>query len=57
LYQAHQILSLLQEQRPFDIQPAWNNLIERGPNWKKYAEAGMAEMMRRYGKMDLNFVY
>ena len=57
LYQAHQILSLLQEQRPFDIQPAWNNLIERGPKWKKYAEAGLSEMMRRYGKIDVNFVY
>jgi hypothetical protein len=57
LYQAHQILSLLQEQRPFDIQPAWNNLIERGPKWKKYAEAGISEMSRRYGKIDVNLVY
>ncbi len=34
LYQAYQILSLLQENRPFDIRPAWEDLIARGPNWK-----------------------
>jgi len=53
LYQAHQILSLLQENRPFDIQPAWQNLIERGPKWKKYAEAGLGAMEKRYGKLGL----
>jgi len=53
LYQAHQILSVLQENRPFDIQPAWENLIERGPKWKKYAEAGLAAMEKLYGKLDL----
>ncbi len=50
LYQAYQILSLLQEQRPFDIQPAWENLIGRGLKWKKYAEAGLAAMEKLYGK-------
>ena len=51
LYQAYQILSVLQENRPFDIQPAWDNLIERGPKWKKYAEAGLAAMEKLYGKL------
>jgi hypothetical protein len=54
LYQAFQILSVLQENRPFDIQPAWQNLIERGSKWKKYAEAGLAAMEKRYGKLELS---
>lgn len=49
LYQAYQILSVLQENRPYDIQPAWDNLISRGAKWKKYAEAGLASMETRYG--------
>ena len=53
LYQAHQILSVLQENRPFDIEPAWKNLIERGSKWKKFAEAGLAAMEERYGKLDI----
>ncbi|MFZ4856701.1 MAG: GSU2403 family nucleotidyltransferase fold protein [Desulfuromonadaceae bacterium] len=53
LYQSHQILSVLQESRPFDIQPAWQNLIERGPKWEKYAKAGLAAMEKLYGKLDL----
>lgn len=53
LYQAYQILSVLQENRPFDIQPAWQNLIERGSKWKKYAEAGLEAMEKRYGKLGL----
>ncbi len=53
LYQAHQLLSVLQEDRPFDIKPAWENLIARGPKWKKNAEAGLVEMERRYGKLKI----
>lgn len=56
LYQAHQILSVLQDHRPFDIQPAWDNLIERGPKWKKYAEAGLSAMGNLYGKLDVQLV-
>jgi hypothetical protein len=56
LYQAHQILSVLQENRPFDIEPAWENLIERGPKWKKFAEAGLAAMEDRYGKLDKELI-
>lgn len=48
LYQASQILSVLQDKRPFDIQPAWDDLIGRGPKWKRYAEAGLAEMEKQY---------
>lgn len=54
LYQAYQILSVLQENRPFDIPPAWADLIGRGPKWKKYAEAGLSAMERQYGKLDIN---
>jgi hypothetical protein len=54
LYQAHEILSVLQDNRPYDIQPAWDNLVARGPKWKKYAEAGLAAMERRYGKLEIS---
>jgi hypothetical protein len=54
LYQAYQILSVLRDNRPFDIQPAWENLISRGPKWQKYAEAGLAAMESRYGKLEIN---
>jgi len=53
IYQAHQLLSLLREERPADILPAWENLISRGPKWKKHAEAGLAEMEKRYGALAL----
>ena len=56
LYQSYQILSVLKESRPFDIQPAWQNLIERGPKWLKFAEAGLAAMEKRYGKLELQLV-
>lgn len=53
IYQAHQLLSLLREERSADIQPAWDNLINRGPKWRKYAESGLAEMEKRYGASGL----
>jgi len=53
LYQVHQLLSVLQVNRPFDIQPAWNNLIARGPKWKKYAETGLAAMENLYGELEI----
>jgi hypothetical protein len=53
IYQAHQLLSLLREERPADILPAWENLISRGPKWKKHAEAGLEEMEKRYGALAL----
>jgi hypothetical protein len=56
LYQAYQILSVLQENRPFDIQPAWADLIGRGPKWKKYAEAGLSAMEKLYGKLTINLM-
>lgn len=54
LYQAYQILSVLRDNRPFDIQPAWNDLISRGSKWQKYAEAGLAAIENRYGKLEIN---
>lgn len=53
LHQAHQIFSVLQEMRPFDIQPAWDNLMSRGPKWQKYAKAGLASMENQYGKLEI----
>ncbi len=49
LYQAFVIMSVLQENRPFDIKPAWDDLVGRGPRWKKYGEAGLAAMKKIYG--------
>lgn len=54
LYQAFQMLSLLKEEHPFDLKPAWNDLVSRGPSWKKNAEKGLLEMERRYGKLGLD---
>jgi hypothetical protein len=54
LYQAYQILSVLQNNRPFDIQPAWEDLIGRGPKWKKYATAGLTAMEKKYGNLNIN---
>ena len=49
LQQAYQILSVLQSDRPFDIQQAWNDLVVRGPKWKRYAGAGLTALQARYG--------
>lgn len=56
LSQAYQLLSVLKEERPTDIKPAWDNLVKRGAKWKKNAEAGLAEMERRYGKIVMDFI-
>lgn len=54
LYQAHQILSVLKENRPYDIPPAWADLVARGPKWKRNAEAGLVAMEKIYGKLELD---
>jgi len=51
IYQAHQLLSFIKEERPGDIQPAWDNLVAGGPKWKKRAEAGLADMQKRFGDL------
>lgn len=50
LRQAYQLLSLLEEIRPADIKPAWDNLIARGPKWRKNAKAGLVAMEKLYGR-------
>jgi hypothetical protein len=49
LRQAGELLALLQETRPTDIQPAWEALVAKGPKWRKNAKAGLLEIERRYG--------
>lgn len=49
LLQAHQILSVLYEDRPDDILPAWTDLVSRGPRWKRLAEAGLEDMDKKFG--------
>jgi hypothetical protein len=51
LHQAHQLLSLIQTIQPDDIRSAWENLIARGPKWRKPAEKGMKSMRRLFGKL------
>jgi len=49
LHQAFLLLTILKEERPDDVPPAWEDLVSRGPKWKKLAEAGLAAMEKRYG--------
>ncbi len=53
LWQAFQILSFMVEEYPREIAPAWSALISRGSGWKKRAEAGLAEMQKRFGEIRL----
>lgn len=48
LWQAHQILAFFEQERPGDFEPAWKDLISRGPGWRKRAEAGLAMMRKRF---------
>jgi hypothetical protein len=54
LYQAYQMFSFLQEERPSDLKPAWKDLVGRGTSWEKHAIKGLEEMERRYGKIKLD---
>lgn len=54
LYQVYQMLSFLQEERSYDLKPAWDDLVGRGSSWKNHAEKGLIEMERRYGKIQLD---
>lgn len=49
LYQAYQILSFFDKERPFELNEAWQKLIARGGAWKKKAEAGLQAMKNEYG--------
>jgi len=53
LWQAFQILSFMVEEYPRGIAPAWSALISCGSVWKKRAEAGLAEMQKRFGEISL----
>jgi len=55
LYQAFQMISFLQEERPADLKLAWDDLLNRGSSWKKLAGKGLTEMERHYGKTALAF--
>jgi hypothetical protein len=52
LLQAHQLLTILNEERPDDVSKAWEDIISRGPKWKKLVEAGNSDMERRFGKLE-----
>ena len=48
LLQAHQLLTILGEERPDEVAEVWESILVRGPKWKKVAEAGKNELLRRY---------
>jgi hypothetical protein len=51
IYQAHQILSFYNKERPVELREVWIELISRGSSWKKLAEAGRNAMQHRYGNI------
>ncbi|WP_277057897.1 nucleotidyltransferase domain-containing protein [Trichlorobacter lovleyi] len=50
LYQAYQILSYFDRERPFELQQSWKELISKGGAWKKRAEAGLAAV-KKFGEL------
>ena len=53
LWQAFQLLSFFEQERPQDVEPAWKSLISRGPKWLRRAAAGLSMMESRFGKSEL----
>jgi hypothetical protein len=51
LYQAYQILSFYNKERPAELWEVWTELISRGGSWKKLAEAGRNAMQQKYGNI------
>jgi hypothetical protein len=52
LYQAYQILSFFREHYPIEMRDGWRELIGRGREWQKRAEAGVLAMNRTFGVVD-----
>ena len=50
LWQAFQLLAFFEQERPGDIEPAWEDLVSRGPQWHRRATAGLTMLERRFGK-------
>lgn len=50
LWQAFQLLCFFEQERPGDIEPAWEDLVSRGPQWHRRATAGLTMLERRFGK-------
>ena len=53
LYQAYQLLTFFNRERPFELKESWRNLINRGGAWKKSAEAGLKAMEKEFGKIEV----
>jgi hypothetical protein len=53
LWQAFQLLTFFEQERPLDIIPAWIDLISRGPKWHRRAAVGLTMMEGRFGKSAL----
>lgn len=50
LWQAFQLFSFFEQDRPQDIEPAWKDLIARGHKWQRRAVAGLNMMENHFGK-------
>jgi hypothetical protein len=48
LLQSALLLHILREQRPFEIEEAWVDLMRRGKDWRSRATAGLQALQRAY---------
>jgi hypothetical protein len=53
IYQAYQILTFFNKERPFELQEAWQDLIGRGRDWKSKAEAAIVKIKNSYGEVGI----
>lgn len=49
LHQAYMLMSFLQQERPADLDQAWEIMVAKGPKWRRYAMAALKSIKRIYG--------
>jgi hypothetical protein len=52
LLQSALLLHILRDQRPFDVEEAWVDLMKRGKGWRGRANAGLEALQRAYPEED-----
>lgn len=53
LLQAVSLLQLLRDRAPWDVELAWQDLLSRGPGWRKRFVQGLDQVARRYPQTGL----